>query len=157
MYTSLPVLSLLAFTTTTLAGSARVWNQCPFDVTLWSVGSSISAPSTIAANGGIYTEPFTRDPQTGGKALKITLDPNGLYNGAAQTVFAYTLDTGANQVWYDLSDVFGDAFAGNRVVEQSADGSCPTIVWESGTPPAGSQVKVCEADSDVQLALCSTW
>src|SRR5207248_3219131 len=102
-------------------GLARVVNSCNFPVTLWSVGGSITGPFTVSANGGLYSEPFVHDPQSGGKTIKITLEPDGLFNGSPQTDFAYNLD-GA-QVWYDLSDVFGDPFVGYKLVENSAETS----------------------------------
>lgn len=133
-------------------GNARVLNNCPFAVTAWSVGSDISGPYNLGT-GGSYSEPFTLDPKTGGKAIKITVDPDGLYTGKPQTIFAYSLQD--NTVWYDLSDTFGDAFSGYRLVEASSDGSCPSIDWSNGIPPAGSQVKNCGAGADVTLTLCS--
>jgi len=146
-------LGLVAAASHVSAGNARISNNCDFAVTAWSVGSGISGPYTLAAHGGSYSEQFRKDPVTGGIALKITKDPNGLYNGSPQTIFAYNLDGG--NVWYDLSDTFGDAFAGHKLVEKSANPSCPSIVWANGTPPAGSQVKVCGADKDVTLTLCA--
>ncbi|KAK5656897.1 hypothetical protein OQA88_4448 [Cercophora sp. LCS_1] len=134
-------------------GSARVVNHCGQAVTLWSVGQSISGPFTLAANGGSYSEGFVRDPVTGGKALKVTKSPNGLYTGAPQLNYAYSLD--GDKVWYDLSTVFGDVFPGSKVVVASAEGSCPAIVWNNGTPPPGSQVKVCTSAKDVTLYLCA--
>ncbi|PHH76527.1 hypothetical protein CDD82_3951 [Ophiocordyceps australis] len=134
-------------------GNARVVNNCPFQVTLWSVGGSISNPHTLPARGGTYSEQFTVDPQSGGRALKITREPDGLFTSKPQTDFAYSL-SGA-LVYYDLSDVYGDAFAGNKLVEGSADRSCPVITWPNGTPPAGSQVKNCNSNSDVTLTLCA--
>ncbi|TWU73128.1 hypothetical protein ED733_001057 [Metarhizium rileyi] len=133
-------------------GNAVVKNNCGFPVTLWSVGSQISNPNTLQS-GQKYSEQFSRDPQTGGRALKITREPDGLFTGKPQTIFAYNLKDGA--IWYDLSDVFGDAFAGNKLVVGSADTSCPSIVWSNGVPPAGSQVKNCRDSADVILKLCS--
>ncbi|EFY85091.1 hypothetical protein J3459_011199 [Metarhizium acridum] len=133
-------------------GNAVVKNNCGFPVTVWSVGSQISNPNTLQP-GQAYSEQFSRDPTTGGRALKITREPDGLYTGQPQTIFAYNLKDGA--VWYDLSDVFGDAFAGQKLVEGSADTSCPSIVWSNGTPLAGSQVKDCRDSTDVTLTLCS--
>jgi hypothetical protein len=148
------VLAALPLVAPALAvGKARIVNSCTFPVSVWSVGSQISGPSTIGAKGGVYTETFTRDPATGGRALKITLQPDGLYNGSPQTIFSYTLD--GDKVWYDLNDVFGDAFAGKKLVEKSADASCPVISWPNGVSPGGSQVKVCTAAKDVTLTLCS--
>lgn len=133
-------------------GNAVVKNNCKFPVAVWSVGSDISNPNTLQ-RGQSYSEQFARDPKTGGRALKITREPDGLFTGKPQTVYAYSLQGGA--IWYDLSDVFGDAFAGNKLVEGSADTSCPSIVWPNGTPPAGSQVKNCRDSADVTLTLCS--
>ena len=135
-------------------GNARVLNRCTEPVTLWSVGQFISGPFTIAANGGTYSEPFVRDPATGGKALKITKAPDGLYTGAPQLNFAYSLD--GDKIWYDLSTIFGDVFPGKKLVEFSAEPSCPAIVWPNGTPPPGSQVKVCTSSKDVTLVLCAS-
>ena len=133
-------------------GSARVVNKCSNSVSVWSVGSEVAGPYTLAKDG-TYSEGFVVDATTGGKALKITLAEDGLYTGAPQTIFSYSLD--GDSVWYDLSDVFGDAFAGSKLVEASADTSCPAITWDNGTPPAGSQVKKCGSGSDVTLTLCA--
>lgn len=148
-------LALAAATTplVSAAGYARVVNQCDKDVTLWSVGSEIDGPHTIDAKGGVYGEKFHKDPVTGGIALKITQEPDGLYTGAPQLIYSYSLE--GNQVWYDLSAVFGNVFDGKELVEKSDNEDCPAIVWEDGTPPGGSQVKDCEANDHVTLTLCA--
>ncbi|KAF4817110.1 Antigenic thaumatin-like protein [Colletotrichum siamense] len=133
-------------------GRAVVVNRCPTEVTLWSVGGSVSAANTLSPNGGSYGETFVRDATTGGKSLKVTNARDGLYTGAAQLNFAYNLD--GSQVWYDLSTVFGDAFAGKKITVKGKAG-CGEIVWASGTNPGGSQVKVCGSDGDVTLTLCA--
>ncbi|KAL1862511.1 hypothetical protein VTK73DRAFT_6763 [Phialemonium thermophilum] len=159
MYAPLAFLATLLLSTAASAapaatvGQARVVNNCAFDVSVWSVGSQVSDPHRLAAHGGSYAETFSRDPQTGGRVLKVTVPADGLWTGAPQTDFAYNLD--GTQVWYDLSDVFGDPFAGHRLRVASAEGSCPAIDWASGTPPAGSQVKVCTSTKDVTLTLCA--
>src|SRR3569833_3256137 len=81
-------LGLVAAASQVSAGNARISNNCDFAVTAWSVGSGISGPYTLAAHGGSYSEQFRKDPVTGGIALKITKDHNGLYNGSPQTIFA---------------------------------------------------------------------
>lgn len=135
-------------------GEATVLNHCSFPVTLWSVGSSVSAPVALAATNGTYSEEFVKDPVTGGKALKITTTSDGLYTGAPELILAYSLD-GSN-VWYDLSSVFGDAFKGHKVtVAGTGTGSCGAIEWAEGTQPAGSQTKVCGSAGDVVLDLCA--
>ena len=152
MLAKLTVLALAAAAPLTSAlGIARVVNNCDDAVHVWSVGSSVAGPYKLT-KGGFYGEEFAKDPVTGGKALKVTRNADGLYTGAAQTIFAYNLDGGS--IWYDLSDVFGDAFVGKKVTVASAEQTCPSIIWPTGVPPAGSQVKVCTAQKDVVLTLC---
>lgn len=135
-------------------GLASIVNNCNETVHVWSVGQNIAGPFNLN-RGGVYAEQFMRDPVSGGKALKLTLIPNGIFNGAAQTIFAYNLD-GTGKIWYDLSDVFGDAFTGRKLVVTSAEPNCPTITFPNGVPPGGSQVKVCpDASKDVTLTLCA--
>ncbi|GAB1314498.1 hypothetical protein MFIFM68171_04708 [Madurella fahalii] len=153
MLTNLALVALAAALPAASAlGKARVVNRCPETVHLWSVGSEVAGPYALSSNG-YYAEEFRKDPVTGGKALKITRSADGLYTGAAQTIFAYNLD--GDKIWYDLSDVFGDAFTGRKVVVASAQQTCPSIIWPTGVPPAGSQVKVCTAAKDVTLTLCA--
>ncbi|GKT40475.1 antigenic thaumatin-like protein ARB_01932 [Colletotrichum spaethianum] len=149
--TLLPVLA--AATPIAALGKAIVVNNCIAEVSVWSVGGSVLAAGPLAPNGGSYAETFSRDPATGGRALKVTSARDGLYTGAPQLVFAYNLDNSG--VWYDLSTVFGDGFKGSKVVVASREASCPAIVWEGGVSPGGSQVKVCTADQDVVLTLCA--
>jgi len=153
------LLSILAAATPIAAlGKATVVNNCAAEVSVWSVGSDVVAAGPLAAGGGTYAEPFARDPATGGRALKVTSARDGLYTGAPQLVFAYTLDaggSGSGAVWYDLSTVFGDGFKGSKVVVASRQATCPAIVWETGVSPGGSQVKVCTAEQDVVLTLCA--
>ncbi|KAI9166339.1 Antigenic thaumatin-like protein [Paramyrothecium foliicola] len=153
MFQSALFLLTLASPLVSAVGKARVVNNCTFDATAWSVDSKINGPFTLKAKGGKYEETFHRDPVTGGIAIKVTRNSDGLYTGAPQLNYAYSLD--GSQVWYDLSSVFGDAFPGRKLVEKSANNNCPSIVWTDGTPPKGSQVKVCAADKDVTLTLCA--
>ncbi len=154
---------LLSLTLTTLSlllspalavGSARVLNLCSNPVYLWSVGGSIGAKQTITL-GNTYSETFRRDPQSGGIALKITRVDDGLFQpNVPQTIFSYNLDN--NKIWYDLSAVFGDAFAGTRLELKPSDPACQSILWTDGRPPAGSQVKVCDSQTNLTLTLCAS-
>lgn len=133
-------------------GYARVVNRCEHPVYLWSVGSSVGPRQTIKP-GGRYSELLHKDPISGGVALKVTTTKNGLYDGSPQTNFAYNLD--GSTVWYDLSDVFGDPFAGDILKVVPSKTTCPKICWAEGVSPGGSQVKNCAASSDVTLTLCA--
>lgn len=135
-------------------GNAIVYNNCSSTVYLWSV-DSVQGPGQTITSGHNYTEKYHYDTKSGGVTLKIVKTPGGLTDGSPQTSFAYTLQTSSSQIWYDMSDVFGDPFKGERLVVAASDQSCPIIDWESGTPPSGSQVKVCESSASVELTLCA--
>ncbi|KAJ5566742.1 uncharacterized protein N7459_010124 [Penicillium hispanicum] len=133
-------------------GDAVVVNNCADPVYLWSVGSSVSPMQTIEADGQ-YSEVLHYDDVSGGISLKITTGSNGLYDGSPQTNFAYSLD--GNNIWYDLSDVFGDPFSGNPLVVTPSITTCPNICWASGVSPSGSQTQECDASSNITLTLCA--
>ncbi|KAJ5485373.1 hypothetical protein N7539_005361 [Penicillium diatomitis] len=157
MYVPKPLLTLLALAATTTplvqaVGNAIVINQCSSPVWLWSVGGSVG-PSNRIDPGQQYSETLHYDQASGGIAIKITTDEGGLYNGSPQTNFAYTLD--GQGVWYDLSDVFGDAFSGHALKVVAAP-TCPAICWPQGVAPNGaSETKVCGANANVTLTLCA--
>ncbi|KAJ0164696.1 Antigenic thaumatin-like protein [Colletotrichum tanaceti] len=145
-----------AATPAAAVGKATVVNNCAAEVYLWSVGGDVHNVGALALGGASYAEPLTRDPVTGGRAIKVTRVKDGLYSNAPQLVFAYTLDAGTGgNVWYDLSTVFGDGFSGSKLVVASQLATCPAIVWGSGVSPGGSQVKACTAEKDVILTLCA--
>lgn len=135
-------------------GNAIVHNNCSETVYLWSV-DSVQGPAQTIPTGHNYTEQYHYDSQSGGVTLKVVTSPGGLTNGSPQTDFAYTFQTATSQIWYDMSDVFGDPFNGDRLVVSASDLSCPVIDWENGTPPSGSQVKVCESSASITLTLCA--
>ncbi|KAJ6073096.1 hypothetical protein N7467_011181 [Penicillium canescens] len=132
-------------------GHAVINNNCNFPIYLWSVGTTARPEKTLLPND-VYSELFRKEKNTGGIAIKISTDVDGLYTGAPQMVFAYNLSTlTQGKVWYDLSDVFGDPFEGYPVSLSPAE---PRISWPDGVPSAGSQVRVTSADTNLVLSLC---
>ena len=135
-------------------GVARVVNKCPFAVSLWTVGETTEGPFVLCDGGGSYAEPMTIDPISCGRSIKITIPEDGLYTAAPQMNFAYNLD--GDDVWYDLSDVFGHPFAGHRATLASDNCDCPSLEWMHGVPPPESQVRSCYSPADdVILTLCA--
>lgn len=150
-FSTLSLLSLSALSPLVNAvGNAIVLNELTAPVYLWSVGSSVG-PAQIVPPGEAYSEPFRVDPSSGGIAIKITATENGLYDGSPQTIFSYSLVN--DRVFYDLSDVYGDAFSGDYVALAPSDPSCPLIVWQNGVPGGGSNVKDCQSEANVTLNL----
>ncbi|OAL02196.1 hypothetical protein IQ06DRAFT_346787 [Phaeosphaeriaceae sp. SRC1lsM3a] len=137
-------LPLLFTSTVSAVGSAILLNNSTSTFYAWSVGAAISERQTVVS-GGIYLEPLRKDPSSGGIAIKITRGPNGLYNGEPQQVFSYNLADG--KVWYDLSDVFGAPFKGNRIEVTSTTGG--DIIWPAGTNPGGSQLRQAPDEENV--------
>lgn len=131
-----------------LIGRAIIVNYCKIPIYIWSVGTVTSDPTTVLPGNG-YHETFRHDHKVGGIAIKISTEENGLYNSAPLTIFAYNIN--GQNVWYDLSDVFGDPFKGYPVVLSPAE---PPIHWADGIPPAGSQVRVRDLSEDLVLTLC---
>jgi hypothetical protein len=104
-------------------GHAIVTNNCADPIYVWSVGGSAGAQTTIKPQHA-YTEPYRVDDQTGGVALKITTESNGLYSNAPQLILAYALDLQTQRLYYDLSEKFGSPFRGHdvRLFAQGAGG-----------------------------------
>ncbi|KAF2622852.1 hypothetical protein BU25DRAFT_414840 [Macroventuria anomochaeta] len=150
----LKVLALTSFTTSVLAiGRAIVTNQCDSPIYLWSVGGTVS-PQIILPKDSSYSEVFTSDPISGGIALKTTSTPGGLFTpNVSQLIFVYTIDN--SSVWYDLSSLFGDGFSGRTLRVQPSDEACESIGWYDGRTPAGSQVRNCQKETNLELTFCT--
>lgn len=137
-------------------GSAIVHNKCDHPVYLWSVGSSISDTQTLVAGEGEYSELYRSDDTTGGIALKMTLEEDGLTTGKPQTIFSYALNDNEGKVFYDLSDVFDDPFTGHTLSITPSDDSCKGICWSGGMSTSYvSNTESCAQDTDVTLTLCA--
>ncbi|KAF1951357.1 hypothetical protein CC80DRAFT_496170 [Byssothecium circinans] len=148
---SLTLLSLIAGAHA--AGRAIVTNQCDSPIYLWSVGGEIGPQVTLGKDQS-YSEPFRRDPRSGGITLKITSVENGIFQpNVTQLNFAYNLD--GNTIWYDMNRIFGDDASGRTLTVKPTDTSCGSISWPYGKQPAGSQIKNCQANTDLELSFCT--
>lgn len=147
-------LAIVALTTGAQAvGRAIVTNQCDQTIYLWSVGSSIG-PQQVIPKDSSYSEYYHRDPTSNGIALKMTAEEGGIFKpNVSQTIFAYNLD--GDQVWYDMSDLFGDGFAGRTMTLRPTDQTCKVISWPAGKPSSGSNIASCQAGTDLELTFCT--
>jgi hypothetical protein len=151
-YLALTALSLL-LTTAQALGRAIITNECDDPIYLWSVGGSISPQHTLLKDTS-YSEPFHLDPLSGGIALKLSPVENGIFKpNASQTIFAYNLD--GDTVWYDMSDLFGDGFAGRTLKIAPTDESCESVLWGAGKAAAKSGIRNCGAGADLELSICT--
>ncbi|KAJ5981008.1 hypothetical protein N7481_008306 [Penicillium waksmanii] len=156
-FTTISLASLAALTPMVSAlGSAVVHNKCDFPVYLWSVDSSISDTMTLVASEGGYSEVYRSDDTTGGIALKMTLEEDGLTTSKPQTIFSYALNDDESKIFYDLSDVFGDPFTGHTLSVTPSEDSCEGICWNGGISASYvSNTEACTQDADVTLTLCA--
>lgn len=141
-------------------GHAIVTNNCADPIYVWSVGGSAGAQTTIKPQHA-YTEPYRVDDQTGGVALEITTEANGLYSNAPQLALAYALDLQTQRLYYDLSEKFGSPFRGHdvRLFDQGAgdEGQAEVeavIAWKNGVQPPGMKVLVLDPQKDLNLTVC---
>lgn len=137
-------------------GRSKVTNNCDDSVYLWVVGSEQTGPEEIKS-GDTWAEDYWRDDVTGGIALKVAKEDDGVPAGDAHVIFSYTLDP--DRIWYDLSNVFGDPFEGEEVLLKG-EGKCPDIEWAEGVPLGGKSRTLrtvdCGPDNDTALYLCGT-
>jgi len=105
--------------------------------------------SPLTATGGIYWEQMRHDEKSGGIAIKMTKEADGLNSGAPQQVWAYNLDGGT--VWYDLSTVFGAPFAGSRLDVTGDNGG--SIVWPNGIHPGGNQLTKAPSEGNIFFSI----
>lgn len=92
--------SIAAFSTLVASaaaiGKAVVKNNSGATIYVWSVGSEVSEKTAVEA-GKSWSEKLHSDEKTGGIAIKITAEDDGIFTGAAQQIFAYNLD--GDKVW----------------------------------------------------------
>lgn len=99
-----------------------------------------------------YTERYRHDPVSGGITLKVTTIADGIYNGAPELDYAYNLDN--HTIWYDISGVSGDPFAGYSVALVPSVGTCRSFIWKDGKSPSGINTAPCSSKADMELTLC---
>lgn len=109
------------------AAVAAVRNNCGSPMYLWSVGDVMSEMVEIPDKMTIYNETYRARSNSGGISLKIsgtdTLSKN-------QTQFEYTIDEDAVQgatVWYDISNVDGNALSNVHYKLEASDPDCPVV------------------------------
>jgi hypothetical protein len=159
------VLAALAFAAPSVQTRlAHVYNQCPFDVNVWSVSAGDAGQKiVIPANGGQYSETY-KIPTAGGVSLKLTPEHTKA-NPVPVTQFEYTLEGGF--IWYDISDIdcveSSCPFKEYGMYMHSAKG-CPAVSCEKGRKCAGAYniasdnfaTRACPENNDIHLYLCAT-
>ncbi|PGH36065.1 hypothetical protein GX50_01077 [[Emmonsia] crescens] len=140
-----------------LAGTARVKNNCPHPVYLWSVANTGNVPSHTINPGGTYDEQYRSNPNGGGISLKISNTPSD----AAVTQFEYTL--AGPKVFYDISNINGYPLVHGGVSLTPSSGQCPGVICQAGDhfckeaynqPHDDHATHACASSADLTMTLC---
>lgn len=103
-------------------GYAAISNYYGFDGRVWYVGGNVSEPEKNPAGAGYVSEPLQHDPVSGGRALKVFAEEDGLHNGAPHLNMVFNFEDPL--VWYDVSEVFGSPFEGHQLKIEALDEGC---------------------------------
>ncbi|EEH17357.2 hypothetical protein PABG_07518 [Paracoccidioides brasiliensis Pb03] len=141
----------------TLAGTAKVQNNCGYPVYLWSVGGDNGQMNVIPPNHS-YAEQYRVARNGGGISLKISKNQNL----ASITQFEYTL--AGNKLFYDISAINGEPFVNDGISLSSPNGNCHKVICPPGESPCKSvynkpnddfATHSCSAAADLTLVLCT--
>ena len=140
-------------------GSVIIQNHCSWSVSLSSVGSS-PGPVVDVAAGKSYSEQFHTTSTGAGVSIKIVKDGNPLASSNITQV-EYTLV--GSEVYYDLSLINGDAFAGEHNAIVPAMSSCPQVTCAAGevpckeayTKPPQPKTKACASSGNIVYNICN--
>lgn len=94
--------------------------------------------------GNCYTEQY-QSVKMGGVSLGISTNgekgESVLFDKSPQTDFAYTLD--GSKVWYDVTDMYGDAFKGCPITVQADNPTCGKTTWSDGIVTKPNEILEC--------------
>ena len=136
--------SLLAIASTALAaGTATVQNNCQEQVYLTITRSDQSSTiQSLAGSGGLYSEPIANQGNSFG------LTKNDQYYSASTPKLIWGFSDAAPTLYYTVSNVDGDAFAGESFALSASDAGCGVVSSYDG------QVHACDDGNNFTLTLC---
>ena len=135
-------------------GKAVVQNKCAFPVYLASVSGFVTPAPQKLAPGATWSENYRQDASGGGVSVKIAKGDNLATNPIEQ--LEYKVDTA---LWYDLSEINGHPFEGQKIVLQPSGGNGPSCVPVNSKTayqrPDDTATKSCPLNTDLTLTLCA--
>lgn len=145
------------------AGVAAVHNKCGSSMYLWSVGDASSKQIHLPDRSVVYNETYRARADGAGISIKICGQPELNDN---HTQFEYTIDppsTPSPKVWYDISNINGNALSSVDYELKPSDKDCPTVYCPAGEAKCKAVYNVwnddasthaCSADADLIFTLC---
>ncbi|KAH0359677.1 hypothetical protein KCU65_g9822, partial [Aureobasidium melanogenum] len=143
MHTTTFIASVFALTSTALAGSAGIKNNCNQDIFLTTTGpNQKSSQMKIAANGGYFSTPIN------GQGNSYGLSKNKDYYSGNTPKLIWGASDSNSVTYYSLNTVNGNPFNGQKISLSGNQPGCATI-----TSPDGS-TKACTDKADFYLQVC---
>ena len=145
------------------AGVAADNNKSGSPMYLWSVGDLSSQKIELPDRSVVYNETYRARNGGGGISIKICGEPELTDN---HTQFEYTIDPPSTQnpkVWYDLSNINGNALSNVDYELKPTDKDCPTVYCPAGASKCKAVYNVwnddqsthaCSANADLIFTLC---
>ena len=134
---------LVALASTALAGNAIVQNNCQEDVYLTITrADQSSTQQRLAGNGGRYSEPVS------GNGNSFGLTKNADYFSASTPKLIWGFSDSPPTVYYTVSNVNGDPFAGEGFNLAATDAGCGVVTGYDGA------THTCADSNDFTLTTC---
>ena len=129
--------------TTALAGTANVVNQCKENVFLTiTTGNQQTTTRQIAGSGGRYSAPVSGQGNSWGVTKKSD------YYSASTPKLIWGFSDAPPTLYYTVSQVNGDAFAGQSFKLSASDAKCGTVSGYDG------RTRTCADSNSFTLQLC---
>nr|POE46812.1 hypothetical protein CFP56_00144 [Quercus suber] len=155
MQTTILTFAALAAAVVADLGTGSIVNSCDYEVNLDNVpagGNGQESYSTVlSANGGTYSQDWT-SLAIGGWSMKV----NPTFNQTSVMQFEYSYsDANPDNLWFDLSYVNGNPFAGAWLISSSSDDCIvKQTAYANPTDDANGMQRECTPDVSITVTLC---
>lgn len=148
------IMGFLTASTVASAGSALVHNLCEYEIYMCntpSTGGDYDEIRKTIQPGETYNQQWTILSTLQGLSIKLAPSAAKLQIQPMQYEYTYA---GSATIWYDISNVNGDPFEGNWVMNSTNPSCKPRHMsyWESFDDQTSMQE--CNAQSDIALYIC---
>ena len=156
-------LAVAALAPAAAAFQVTITSSCSFSVYGWNVANSYgSGPPTFTLDGNTksWSAPFEeRTDNDGGVSIKLKANDN-IFDGGPLNQVEYKM--AGSTLFYDLSNINGNIFAGQEVIMQTSNSACPTVNCPAGQSvcaaaynmPDDLRTLACPGGADIEVILC---
>ncbi|KAF2221088.1 hypothetical protein BDZ85DRAFT_23949 [Elsinoe ampelina] len=132
-----------ALASTAAAGNAVVWNRCTDTIYLTITRANQQSTTRPIASGQRYTETIANQ----GNSFGVTRNPDYFSPNTPKLIWGFS--NAPPTLYYSVSQVNGDPFAGAKFRLKSSDGNCQAITGYDG------RTRTCGSNNDYTLVACA--